>query len=78
MVLSEPWPLASKTKEKEKAQLCADLSAAGPAAQGVRAVHFHQISLRCPAMAAGSAAASQNTASAKGVLRGQACFNGAN
>lgn len=61
MVLFEPRPLPSKTKEKDKAQLCTGLPAAGPAALGVRAVHFHQISLRCPAMAAGSAAASQNT-----------------
>lgn len=61
MVLFESWPLPSKTKEKDKAQLCTGLPAAGPAALGVRAVHFHQISLRCPAMAAGSAAASQNT-----------------
>lgn len=56
-VLFEPWSLTSKTKEKDKAQLSTELSAAGPAALGV---HFHQIPCRCPAMAAGSAAACQN------------------
>lgn len=74
-VLFEPWPLTSKTKEKDKAQLSTELSAAGPAALGV---HFHQIPCRCLPWQQAQLQPVRTEASATGVLRSQACFNGTN